>query len=401
MAKIVKVPQLPWHGPRDLDLLLPDSWQVEICNIAGYNRPAMDDDQIKASITRLIGMPPLREFARGKKEVVIIFDDITRVTRVAKIVPFVLEELAEANIPDSRIRFIAALGNHGAMNREDFAKKLGESTLARFPVYNHNPHGNCTYVGSTSYGTKLFVNAEVMHCDLKITIGSVVPHAGTVFSGGGKMILPGVASIESIESNHALPQGEHNTKSMRLDVEEAAKLAALDVVIECIVNQWGDTVAIFAGTETLAHEAAVKEARTHYICPKAEGKNIVIANAYAKVSESAIGFRKTVMSLHQQKGGSFVLITNAPNGQVAHYFAPNWGRTKRGKGKMPPPIPLNVNHLIVYNEYPDIAGLGFIGTPEKILQMSNWDDLIWTLKGFHDDNATVAVYPNSEILLFG
>jgi len=91
--------------------------------MAGYNRPALSLDQIRESVTGdLIGTPPLRELAQGKKEAVIIFDDMTRVTRVAEIVPFVLEELAAAGIPDSNIRFVAALGCHGAMNRIDFVE---------------------------------------------------------------------------------------------------------------------------------------------------------------------------------------------------------------------------------------------------------------------------------------
>jgi len=398
-TNIIKVPQLAWHGPRDLELSFPDGWKVDIYNMAGFNRPSMNDDQIRASVANPIGMPPLREFARGKKEVVIIFDDITRVTRVSRIIPFVLEELAEAGIPDSKIRFIAALGNHGAMDRAGFAKKLGEATLARFPVYNHNPYENCVYVGTTSRGTKLFVNAEVMHCDLKIAISAVTPHPGVMFGGGGKMILPGVSSIESITTNHALPRGDYDTNQTRLDMEEIAKLASLDVVIESIVNLWGDTVAIFAGAETAAHEAAVKEARAHYLCPKAEGKDIVIANTYAKVMESVIGV-KTAASL-AQKGGSLVIIANTPEGQVVHYLGGPWGRRTAGRRPIQFPVPPKVHRLIVYTEYSDIASLAYFESPEKILQMSNWNDVIKTLQGFHGDNATVAVYPNADIMCFG
>ena len=111
----IKVPQLAWYETKELELPVPDSWQVEICNMKGYNRPALKPDEIKASISNPIGIPPLRELAKGKNEVVIIFDDMTRVTRVAEIVPFVLEELATAGIPDKRIRFIAALGLHSTM----------------------------------------------------------------------------------------------------------------------------------------------------------------------------------------------------------------------------------------------------------------------------------------------
>jgi len=403
MAKTIKLPQLAWYGPRELELPLPDSWQVEICNMAGYNRLAMTDEQIRSFITNPIGTGPIRELAKGKNEVVIIFDDITRVTRVSRIVPFVLEELAAAGIPDTKIRFIAALGCHAAMNRIDFAKKLGEATLARFPVFNHNPFDNCTYVGTTSYGTKVSVNAEVMKCDFKITIGSVTPQRMVVFGGGGKMILPGVSSVETIVANHTLPGVDkinYDMNIMRLDMEEAAKLVGLDVNIECIVNAWGETVAIFAGALVPAHAAAIQEARAHYLTPKAEGKDIVIANTFAKASECASGTAVAFPSI-SQRGGDVVLIGNAPQGQVVHYIGGAWGRTIRGRISIEFEVPQHVNRLIMYTEYPDIAGLMWFKESEKICQMNNWDDVLRSLQEVYGDKATIAVYPNADIQHFG
>jgi len=137
---ILTLPQLAWYGDTALELPMPDGWQVEMCHMAGYDRPALTPDQIKVAVsTNLYGTPPIRELAKGKKEVVIIFDDMTRVTRVADIVPSVIEELEQAGIPDDRIRFIAALGCHGAMNRSDFIKKLGEAAINRFPVLTTTP----------------------------------------------------------------------------------------------------------------------------------------------------------------------------------------------------------------------------------------------------------------------
>ncbi len=399
MTQTVKVPQLAW-APRDLDLSFPDGWHVEVCHIAGHDRPALDDEQIRAAVMHPLGMPPLREFARGRKEAVIIFDDFTRVTRVSKIVPSIVDELSAAGIPDSSIRFIAALGNHGAMTRDQFAKKLGEATLARFPVYNHNPRDNCAYVGTTSRGTEARINAEVMYCDLKITVAACTPHPFAIFGAGGKMILPGVAAIESVQHNHHLPQGpDFDTNDTRLDMEEVARLVGLDMAVECIINLWGDTVALFAGAEPAAHAAAVAEARGHYLCPKARDKDIVIANTYAKASESAIGLR-TGASL-KEGGGSLVLIANTPEGQVTHYLIGTFGRTIGGREPIKFTLPPAVDRLIVFTEYPDIAGTSYLEPAEKVLQLSKWDDVVRTLREFHGDRAAVAVYPNADILRFG
>jgi nickel-dependent lactate racemase len=404
MAKVVKLPQLAWYDPKELEIRLSDHWQVETCNMAGYDRPAMTDDEIKAAIGNPIGSLPIRELAKGKKEVVIIFDDIVRVTRIAKIVPSILEELAQAGIPDNRIKFIAAVGTHGPMDRIALVKKLGETTVARFPVYNHNPFYNCTYVGTTSSGTKVSINNEVMQCDFKIAIGSITPHISTVFSGGGKIILPGVSSAETIMTNHRLPRQnkpDYETNPIRLDMEEAAKLVGLDVNIESIFNLWGETVALFVGAPDPSHAAGVLEAKTHYLTPRAQRKDIVISNTYAKVIEAGIGVKIAIPSVNE-KGGDIVLIANAPQGQCVHYLLGIWGKkVKAPLGLMVPPLPPNVNHLIVYNEYPEMTSGQYFEQSERVLMMENWDDVLRALQSFHKGDVSVGVYPNADIQYCG
>jgi len=410
LVTTIKLPQLAWHGTRELRLPLPDSWQVEVCNMAGYSRPTMKPAEIRAAITNPIATLPIRKLAEGKKEVVILFDDMSRVTRVAQIVPFVLDELAEAGVPDNRIRFIAALGCHGAMDRFDFVKKLGEEILSRFPVYNHNPFDNCVYIGTTSYGTKVFINAEVMKCDLKIGIGSIVPHIMAGFGGGAKILMPGVASIQSIEAFHRLEakaRQEHTNKPvtgmgifennpLRLNMEEAAILAGLDVKIDCIVNMWGETVGIFAGSPKQAYAAGVEEAKAHYLTPKVKDKDIVIANTFAKVNESESGLI-TALPAVSHKGGDIILICNAPEGHAVHYLMGPFGKSIGGKLRLQIKLPPHVNHLIIFNEYPDIASMGYFEKRDRILLMNKWDDVLKSLQELHGANAKVAVYPNAEI----
>ena len=407
----ITLPQLAWHETQELELPLPDSWQVEMCNMTGYDRPAMKPEEIKAAIGSPIGMAPIRELARGKKEVVILFDDMSRVTRAAEIVPSILEELAEAGIADNNIRFICALGCHGALDRIDFTKKLGEETLARFPVFNHNPFGNCTYVGkTTTYGTEVYVNEEVMKCDLKIAIGSVVPHPLNGFGGAGKIILPGVTSFKTIEKNHQsfdesmgeprdrpiAGMGIFDDNPMRFDVEEAAILAGLDMLINCIVNLWGETVAVFAGALKPSYAAAVKQAKVHYLTPRVEGGNIVISNTFIKGNEAFIGLDIAYRTVSHENG-DVIIIANNPEGQVTHYLVGPFGTTSKGLLGRPARIPEFVNRLIVYTEYPDLASRGWFGESDKLLFIHKWDEVLHVLQQSHGTDTKVAVYPNSEI----
>jgi nickel-dependent lactate racemase len=405
LANTIAVPQLAWYGPKELKLSFPESWRVEICNMAGYDRPKLSPAEISRAVANPIRRPPLREYARGKKEVVIIFDDMARVTRVAEIVPHVLDELAAAGIRDSQIRFIAACGCHGAMDRLDFIKKLGEEVLKRFPVYNHSPFTNCVHVGTTGRGTRVSINAEVMKCDLKIGIGSIVPHIMAGYGGGGKMILPGVAAYESIAAMHTPEKSVQDTVTgmgaiadnpRRRDIEEAVKMVGLDIKIDAVVNGWGETSAIFAGEPISAYAAALEEAKKHYLTKVARDKDIVVANTFAKASEAISGLLIAWPSV-KREGGDVILIANAPEGQTTHYLMGPWGNRLGGELQLQMRPPANVDRLIIFSEYPELASRNYLEDTEKVVMASSWDRVLELLEKGHRGGKNVAVYPNSDI----
>lgn len=406
----IKLPALAWYNMKELELTVPDGWQVETLDMAGYNRPALTPEQVKAAIGNAIGTPPLKELAGDKKEVVIIFDDMTRGTRTYDMVPHVLAELAAAGIPDSGIRFICALGCHAAYTREHFAKKLGEEVMARFPVYNHNAFGNCTYVGKTrTYGTEVNVNEEVMKCDLKIAIGSVVPHPMNGFGGGGKIILPGVTSFETTRDNHlsfyqmmaqqrdkrTAGMGLFDENLMRMDVEEAATLSGLDFMVNCLMNSRGETVAVFAGALIPSYAAAVEAAKPHYLTPRAQDMDVAIANTFTKSNEGFIGAAIAYRAV--APGGDVVLIANAPDGQVTHYLLGPFGNSSFAPLRQGGRVPSHVGRLIVFTEYPDLSSKSWFGESDKVHFVYKWDEVLEMLEKDHGTGTRVAVYPSAEI----
>lgn len=408
---IVKVPQLAWYGDTELDLKLPSRWDVTVCRMRGHSRPPLTKSQIEDAFRHPIGSPSLRELARGKNEVVIIFDDLTRPTPVADLVPNILAELEAAGIPDTHIRFIAALGAHRGLMRIDFAKKLGEAVLDRFPVYNHNPYENCTFIGETSRGTSVSINSEVMNCDLKIGVGSIVPHAAASFGGGGKIILPGVASMETIAANHALAarareRGRSGSMTyglgfeeneLQLDIAEAAQMAGLDVKIDAIINDRREITALFIGEPLATHLEGVKLAKEAYATEPAADMDIVIANAYAKATEpfhaSPLGARMLT-----EAGGDLVIIVNTPEGFISHYLGGSWGRSIGGRyWQRRSRLLSHIKRLILVTEYPDIAQSDRIAPLDSITWARTWPEAIEHLAEDYPGEAKVAVIPDATI----
>ena len=417
---IVNVPQFPWYGDTELELDFPSSWEVVTCQMAGQHAPKLSEEEIQAAFLDPVGTPRIAQLARGKKEVVIIFDDLSRPTKVAELVPYVLQELKEGGIKEENIRFIASLGAHGAMKLMDFIKKLGPAVLPRFPVYNHNPFQNCTYLGTTSRGTPVSINSEVMSCDLKIAIGAIMPHPTAGFGGGGKLLLPGVAHMDSIWANHhnvggrsqptpesplgrldpSVGWGKVKGNAMRLDMEEAARMTGLVVTVNAVVNSHRDTVGLFVGDLVAVHREGVKLARKIY-ATKAPGEaDIVVANAYSKASEGMLAV-EVGSKLLTEKGGDLVIICNIPEGQICHYLSRSFGKNIGGgcwgpRTKLPP----RTKRMMVLGPYVDKAGLDWIGAPELITLANSWPEILDVLKTGYGDNARVAVIPDATLQYF-
>ena len=414
MPNTISVPQQAWYDNDELELQFPSSWELSVCYMRGHHRPPLSEQGFREAFANPIGTKSIRELARGKSEVAILFDDMSRPTRVAEIVPYVLEELGAAGVKDDSIRFITALGTHGALTRVDFAKKLGEAVLGRFPVYNHNPYENCTFLGNTSSGTPLAVNSEFMGCDLKIGIGSILPHPLTGFNGGGKIILPGVAAIDSIAYNHgtltaeAMVRGEDigtwigkfEENELRLDTAEAARMAGLDIKIDAVINGRGETTALFVGDPTSAHIEGVKLAREVYATQPIEGQDIAVLNTYSKGSEAFLALPLSSRLL-QGGAGDLVLIANAPEGQVTHYLAGSFGKKTGGRLWLPrASLPPNVKRLIVFTTYIDKAGGDWLAIPESIVWAKTWPAVLERLTKTHGDSARVAIVPDATMQYF-
>ena len=400
----VRVPQLYWYNPSELELDFPDSWEVHFCPPRGHNRPRLSPQEMQKAFDNPIGTPPLRELARGRKEVVILFDDTTRPTRTYEIAAYVLRELATAGIADDQIRFIAAVGTHGAHDNVAHRLKLGQEILERFPVYNHNPYENCVEVGTTSRGTHLAVNREVMRCDLKIGIGCVLPHPQVGFGGGGKIILPGVSHIDSITHFHAkvpfmAPEttgpGNYEQNVMRLDFEEACKLAGLDFNADCLVNLKGEITALFTGDPVEEHAQAARLAKEVYATEHIPGLNVVVTNAFLKPNEAFVAVPTALRSLGMD-GGTMLIIMNTPTGQVVHYSMRSFGTDYGGRLFSARTLPPQFK-VIVLNPVRDLTCVDMFGNAKSVTWTKNWSEAREALESQYPDSAKVAVYPDGTI----
>lgn len=412
-SKIVTVPQRAWWDDIEMKLSFPERWGIYECRMKGHESPKLTKDEIKKAIKYPIGCKPIRESARGKKNVVILFDDMSRPTKAADIVPFVLEELDAAGVNENDIQFICAPGSHGPLSAYDFAKKLGRDIIERFNVYNHNMYENCTFIGTTSRGTPLHLNSEYVNADYKIAIGAILPHINVGFGGGGKIVLPGIAGIESIMYNHGpVRNNAHQTgidantglgrfeqNAQLLDIEEACKMSGLDIKIDAIVNIHRDTTALFVGDPIAQYYDGIALAKEHYHSSLEKSCDIVIANCYAKGNETVIG-SYVGQSLLPEEGGTLVMITDNPAGEVCHFLRRRFGNHIGGRYWNPPALSQKTKRFILVMPHKNKASIDWFAPPEEISWAQNWNEARKILEIDYPGKANVAVVPDATMQYF-
>jgi nickel-dependent lactate racemase len=406
----IKLMEYEWSdNPHEVDYYLPDSWDVTVYHIAGYQKPALSVEQISTAVASPTGSRRIRDLARGKKKVCILFDDMTRGTPTSKIIPSVLAELKEGGMTEDRIEFICALGAHQAWDRSVLARKVGDDIMEKFPVFNHATFMNCTPLGKTSFGTRVEVNTEVMSCDLKLAISNIVPHPSYGFGGGGKIVMPGVSSYESIYEHHAVihrgqrqlltktpdAKGVFDGNTQPPDAMEFARMAGMDFSINCLLNERAEVVGIFAGDIGEAHKLAVSAAKEHYRVPDVRDNDIAISNAFCKADEATIATAAAFIAV-KRTGGTAVTIANSHLGQIAHYLNGAWGMSTGGRNMGAVAVPTWIDHCVFYSEFPEGRNWTRWSKKDlpKVLQPNNWTEVVSRLIEWHGFKAKVAVFPD-------
>jgi hypothetical protein len=398
----VKLKQDLWNGSYDLKLDLPDDWSVNVLHMGGSGKRALREGQYRECLA------PLSRLLKRKKEICILFDDLSRPTRASLIVPYLLELFDRCGIRDEQVRFICALGTHAPHDNVALAKKLGREVLARFAVYNHNPYENCDYLGKTKLGTPVLVNKEYLACDVRIGIGSFLPHSFCGFGGGYKIVMPAVSHIDAIEHHHGTLLGKYREAAWAIgkstgnplleDLKEYGRIVRLDAKIDVMVNAKAEHVDIYAGEPDGLYTYLEPRAYLHYGTTFAKKADIVFANSYSKANEGVI-----TLSLSEQllkdEGGSIVILGDVAGGQVVHYLLgrfgkQTWGRLAMGERRNEKKI----RRIFIYSRHPDKTNEWWFGKAGTIHWSNNVEEIIGLLaEEYRGKTPEVHVIPDGTV----
>ena len=403
--KTVSVPWNAWRGDDSCDLTFPESWQVESCPMA--NAPSIFSHHIVEALRSPIGSWSLQQVAKGKTRVAIAIDDLARPTPSHLILPYVLDELEQVGIQAGQITIVMALGSHPGLSKKDLQLKLGRDICQRCTVVQHNAYGDLQAIGMDLAGIPVKVNAHFMQADLKILMGCITPHPFAGFSGGGKMILPGLANIEIIERTHKSVVmgfkgglGIVEGNQFRAEVHQVCQTCSVDFNIDVVVNQERGIAGIFAGQVEESYLKGVAFARTVYRTKIPDQVDVAVLNAYPKdidliQSENAFNVYRSIKRTFVADGGKVVLMTASHEGMGGHGLFEPGGRLHRKPTRK---RWLGNRDLLLFcpTVTPQDAGqLYWEGYPV----LKTWNEVVGELQKAFPDECRVAVFPCSSLQL--
>lgn len=295
---------------------------------APHALPAVDDvtQEVERALQAPIDALPLHALARGAQRVVIVADDNTRPTPTDRILPVLLDALNAGGVQDGQITVLIALGTHRPMTAAEIAHKFGPAVTSRVAVVNHDAFDPAQLVdlGVTPGGVSVQVNRLVVEADLVLGVGSIVPHHIPGFSGGAKIIQPGVCGERTTGEVHLLSVRRERSllgvleNQVRTEMEAIAERAGLRAVLNTVLDSQGRVVGAVYGAPRSAFRAGAALSQRVYGV-KVEGPtDIVVASSHPCDSEFWQAHKTLYAAeLCVREGGTIIVVTPCPEGVSA------------------------------------------------------------------------------------
>jgi nickel-dependent lactate racemase len=319
------MPQVTFpFGGESLSVDVPDRNLAEV--LAPKPSRSIDDlpAAISAALDSPIDQPRLEEWVHSSDRVLIVSDDITRLTPCDRIIPPLLDRLNAAGVPDDRISCIMALGTHRYMTESEMVQKVGETVCRRILVFNHewrDPKALAD-LGASEQGTPLVVNRAAVEAEVVIGLGAIVPHHIPGFSGSSKIIQPGISGSRTTAETHLLSCGGGGDSFLgvednpvRRDMDEMADRVGMKTIFNVVMDSQGAVVGVFFGEMRGAFRKGVELAREIYGIPYREVPDVVIANAYPCELDFWQSHKAQYPAQRMiRPGGTIIVCTPAPEG---------------------------------------------------------------------------------------
>ncbi|MEG2676543.1 MAG: nickel-dependent lactate racemase, partial [Oscillospiraceae bacterium] len=307
-------------GKRNIAVNIPDDNFLYFAEHKNYSSSISQTELICNALDNPIGAGSLEDIEPNAR-VVIIFDDTTRPTPCKVLIPHIVERVLKKT---QNITFVTAPGTHRPLSKADLSEKLGEDILAHYPVVNidYTIDGDYNFIGDTEDGTPLYIHRAVLDADYKIAVGNIGPHNVVGWSGGAKMLQPGVSGRETTNKTHLqgakypiLEVFGNENCHMRGVIDKIGALVGLDFIVNTVLDSEKNILGLFCGHYFDAHRKGVAFAQKALRPEIPELADIVIVSAYPSNVDYWQGFKPIGFSMFGvKKGGTVIYLFDPKEG---------------------------------------------------------------------------------------
>jgi len=321
------------YGTQKRILTLPPPWRATSITRQEVNALPNPYKAVEAALDTLTDNTQIETF-QNIHTAAIAINDKTRPVPHQYLLPPLLARIETLGVNPKDIKLIIANGTHHPMRPEEFSRILPVEILKRYPIISHNCDTSEThaYLGETQRGTPVWINRHFVSADLRVSIGNIEPHQFMGFSGGAKTVSIGLASRETINTNHAMlsdPQAKacsYAENPLRQDVEEIGKMASIHFVLNTILNTHKEIISVLAGKPIAVMQEAIPIVQKTFEVPIEAPYDLIIAapGGYPKdinlyQSQKALAHA----ALAAKEGGSIILAAACTEGIGSQSYE-NW-----------------------------------------------------------------------------
>jgi len=322
------------YGKTWLAVELPDRNVVSVLRLSPA--PAVPDPVYATASALLnpIGTAPLIELARGRRDACIVVCDVTRPVPNQILLPPIFACLEQAAIPRDRITILVATGTHRPNSGAELDAILGPGIIESCRVVNHvsRDRESQSFLGITEAGVPAFIDRTYCEADLKITVGLIEPHFMAGYSGGRKLIMPGLAAQETVEAWHSPKFLEHPDATSGIvdgnPVHEEslfiAKMVPPDMIVDVTLDEQNRITGIFAGELEAAWRRGVEFAEKSVRASVSDPVDIVVTTCAGHPLDAT--FYQAVKGIVGalpilKRGGSIIIAASCSEGIGGPEFA--------------------------------------------------------------------------------
>ena len=321
-------------GKSGIELTVPDDFDCAIIESRDVKPLADANGALQHALDCPLASASVGDLAKGKKRVAIVVCDITRPAPNWITLPPLLDRLHRSGISRDGITILIATGLHRGATQAELNQIVGPEIARSYRVISNDAQaaGRHRYLGTTNRGTPIHIHNDFVDADLRITLGFIEPHLMAGYSGGRKLVVPGVAAEPTIKAIHSplfmreplATEGSIEGNPLHNELLEIARIARHDFILDVTLTRDRQISGVFSGDPVVAHAAGIRFVQEYCLEYLDEPSDLVITSSAGFPLD--LTFYQSVKAVTAaqhliKKGGRILVVAKCAEGVGSTEFA--------------------------------------------------------------------------------